>query len=76
MQLYEADLNTMLKHLTGRRLTRHSEDHGMHGYQLYDSYKGKSTYNLLITVQVIYDMAQAQWDYIVSIFNDLKGCYD
>ena len=35
-----------------------------------------STYNALITVRVIYDMARAQRDYIVSIFNDLKGCYD
>ena len=30
----------------------------------------------LITVQVIYDMARQQRDFIVSIFNNLRGWYD
>lgn len=30
----------------------------------------------LITVYVIYDMARVQRDYLISIFNDLKACYD
>ena len=54
----------------------HSEDHGLNGHQLYGSRKGKSTYDALITVRLIYDMARAQRDYVVSMFNDLKGCYD
>ena len=54
----------------------HSEKHGLNGHQLYRSRKGKSTYEALITVRVIYDMARTQRDYLVSIFNDLKGCYD
>ena len=33
-------------------------------------------YDALITVIVIYDMERAQKDYLVSIFNDLKGYYD
>ena len=66
----------MLKYLLGCRLMGHSEDHGLNGHQLYGSRKGKSTYDALITVRVIYDMAKAQRDYLVSMFNDLKGCYD
>ena len=56
VQLYEADFNTMLKNLMGRRLIRHSEEYGINGYQLYGSRKGKSTYDALITVWVIYNM--------------------
>jgi hypothetical protein len=76
MQLYEADFNTMLKLMLGRRLMGHSEKYGLNGHQLYGSRKGKSTYEALITVRVIYDMARTQRDYLVSMFNDLKGCYD
>ena len=76
VQLYKADFNTMLEHLMGKRLMGHSELHGLNGNQLYGSRKGKSTYDALITVIVIYDMTIAQRDYLVSISNDLKGCYD
>ena len=48
----------------------------MNGHQLYGLRKGKSTYSALITIRVIYDVARAQRDYNISIFNDLKGCYD
>ena len=76
VQLYEADFNTMLKFIVGRRLMHHSEKHGLNGHQLYGSRKGKSTYDALITIKVIYDMARAQRDYIISISNNLKGCYN
>ena len=76
VQLYEPDFNTMLKLMLGRRLMWHSERHGLNVHQLHGSRKGKSTYEALITVRVIHDMARSQRDYIVSIFNDLKGCYD
>ena len=55
---------------------QHGEEHGLNGHQLYGSRRGKSTYDTLITVRVIYDRARVQRDYIVSIFNNLKGCYD
>ena len=54
----------------------HGEEHGLNGHQPYGSRRGNSTYDALITVRIIYDMAQLQRDYIVSIFNDLKWCYD
>lgn len=39
--------------------------------------KRKPTYDALVTVKVIYDMARAQRDYFfISIFNDLRGCCD
>ena len=76
VQLYEADFNTMLKHLMGKILMAHSEIYGLNGNQLYKSRKGCLTYEALITVRVIYDMARAQRSYLVSMFNDLKGYYD
>ena len=76
VQLYEADFNSLLKYLLGRRLMVHSEKHGLNGHQLYGSRKGRTTYDALITTRVIYDMARVQRSYIISIFNDLKGCYD
>ena len=39
VQLYEADFNTMLKHMIGRRLMKNSEEHGINGHQLYGSRK-------------------------------------
>lgn len=76
MQLYETYFNTLSKHVLERRMMQYSEKYGMHGHQLYDSRKGISTYNGLVAVHVIYDMARAQRDYQLSIFNDLKWCYD
>ena len=76
VQLYEADLNTMLKILLGRQLMKHGETHGLNGHQLYGSRKGKSTYDTLITVRIIYDIARVQRDYVVSMFNDLMIYYD
>jgi hypothetical protein len=54
----------------------HSEEHRISGHQLFGSRKGKSTYDALVTVWVIYDMARVQRNYIVSMFNDLICCYD
>ena len=76
VQLYEADFNTMLKFLLGYQLMQHSEKHGIHGHQLYGYRKVNCAYDALITVRVIYDMARSQRDYIISLFNDLKGAYD
>ena len=76
VQLYEADFNTMLKFLLGYKLMKHCEKHGINGHQLYGSRKGKCAYDALITVRIIYDMARIQRDYIISLFNDLKGAYD
>ena len=76
VQLYEADFNTMLKLLLGKRLMKYGKDHGLNGHQLYGSRKGKSTYDILITVRIIYDMARVQWDHIIFMFNDLAGYYD
>ena len=47
----------MLKFLLGYRLIKHGEHHGINGHQLYGSRKGKYSYDALITVWVIYDMA-------------------
>ena len=76
VQLYEADFNTMLKHLLGKRLMSHSEEHKINVHQIFGYRKFKSTYDALVTVRVIYDMATVQRDYIVSMFNNLMGCYD
>ena len=73
VQLHEVDFNTILKYLLRRRLMGHSEEHGLNGHHLYGSTKVKSTYDDLITVRIIYNMARSQRNYAVSMFNNLKG---
>ena len=58
VQLYEADFNTMLKHLLGKRLMSHSEENRINGHQLFGSRKVESTYDALVIVWVICDMAR------------------
>jgi len=50
--------------------------YGINGHQLYGSRKDTFAYDTLIIVRAIYDMARTQRDYIISLFNDLKGVYD
>ena len=76
VQLYEADFNSVLKFVLGRKLMHHADDHGINSPQLYGSRKNKSTHEALITLRVIYDMARLERCHMVSLFNDLKGCYD
>ena len=57
VQLHEADFNTLLNILLGRQLMKHGDAHGLNGHQLYGSRKGKFTYDALITVCIIYNMA-------------------
>ena len=75
IELFEAYFNSSLKLFMGRRLMRHTEIHKLNGNQLY-ARKGKTTYETLITIRVIYDMARLQRDYLISLFNDLIGNYD
>ena len=76
VQLYEADFNSVLKLLLGRRLMHHSEEHKLNSPQLYGSRKGKSTHEALITLRILYDLSRMDRCYMVSLFNDLRGCYD
>ena len=57
VQLDEVDFNIMSKKILVRRLVWHSGVHGINGHQLFESRKGKSTYDSLVVVRVIYDMA-------------------
>ena len=54
----------------------HGEKHGLNSPQLYGSRKQKSAIEALITLRVMYNMARLDRVYMVSLFNDLKGCYD
>ena len=54
----------------------HGEDHGIFPPYLYGSRKKKSTHEALITMRCMYDLARIERRYMVSMFNDLKGCYD
>ena len=72
VQPYEANFNSYLKNIIGRRLMEHSERHGLNEHQLYGSRKGRTTYNALITTRVMYYMARVQRGHIVFLFNDLK----
>ena len=76
VQLYEVDFNSMLKLMLGKRLMSHGDMHGLNGRQLYGSRKGKAINDALVTVKVVYDMARSQKDYLLSVFDDLKGNCD
>ena len=76
VQLFEADFNSVLKFLLGRRLMAHGEKHGLNSPQLYGSRKKKYSLEALIMLRVMYDMARLDRVNMVSLFNDLKGCYD
>ena len=76
IQLFEADFNSVLKFLLGRKLMAHSELHGINSHQLYGSRKGKSAIEALITLRIMYDMARSDRLFMVSLFNDIKDCYD
>lgn len=40
VQVYEANFNTMLKHLLGRRLMKHGEEHCLNGHYCMSPGKG------------------------------------
>ena len=65
----------MLKYLLGRRLIQHVDKFKLNGYQIY-ARKGGTTYEVLIIIRVIYDMIRLQRDYLISLFNDLKGNFN
>ena len=75
VQLYAADFNTVLKYILSRKMMTHNRDHGVTSPQLF-AQKTKSTYDTLITSCSIYDMARVRRENLVSVFNNLKGCYD
>ena len=76
IKIHEADFNTMLKFVLCYWIMKHGEHHSINSHQLYGSRKGKCSYDALITVQVIYDIARMKRDYIISLFNNPKGAYD
>ena len=76
VQLFEADFNSVLKFVLGRKLMAYSESNGINSNQLYGSRKQKSAIEALITLRVFYDIARMDRLHMVSLFNDLKGCYD
>ena len=43
LQLYEADFNTMLKFLLGKKLMKYGDEYGLNDHQIYGSRKGEST---------------------------------
>ena len=75
VQLYEADFNSYLKFILGRRLSNHAIQHGVADRQLYAT-KGSSAQDALITARLMYDMTRLNRENLVSILNDLKGNYD
>ena len=55
---------------------RHSDKHRLNYRQIFGSLKGKSTYDALATVRMVYDMARTQEYCLIFIRNDLKCNYD
>lgn len=64
IELFEADLNSGLKYILGRKLLYHGEEHGI-----------KRIETQTIT-KLTYDIARLDKVTMVYIFNDAEGCYD
>ena len=76
IQLFEADFNSCLKYILGRKLLYHGEDQCINSNQTHGSRPGRSTHDALTVTALSYDLARLERLTMVSIFNDAAGCYD
>ena len=76
VQLFEADFNSALKYILGRKLLYRGEEQKINSNQTHGSRPGRSTHDALTVTALTYDLARLERLNIVSIFNDAAGCYD
>ena len=76
VQLFEADFNSALKYILGRKLLYHGEEQGVNSNQTHGSRPGRSTHDTLTVMTLTYDLARLERLTMVSIFYDAAGCYD
>ena len=76
IQLFEADFNSALKYVLGRRLLYYSEEQGLNSNQTHGSRPGRSTHDALKINTLTYDIARLDRTTMITLFNDAAGCYD
>ena len=76
IQLFEADFNSALKYVLGRKLLYYSEDQGLNSNQTHGSRPGRSTHDALKINTLTYDIARLDRTMMVALFYDAAGCYD
>ena len=76
IQLFEADFNSTLKYVLGRKLLYYSEDKGLNSTQTHGSRPGRSAHDALKINTLTYDIGRLDKTLMITIFNDAAGCYD
>ena len=76
VQLFEAEFNSALKYILGRKLIYHGEEQCIDSDQTHGLRPGWSTHDALTITTLAYDLARLEQLTMVSIFNDAAGCYD
>ena len=76
IQLFEADFNSALKYILGRKLLYHGEDQCINSNQTHGSRPGRSTHDALTITTLSADLARLERLTMIIIFNDTAGCYD
>ena len=76
IQLFEADFNSALKYVLGRKLLYYSEEQSLNSTQTHGSRPGRSTHDALKINTLSYDIARLERIKMITLFNDATGCYD
>jgi len=76
IELFEADFNSRLKYILGRKLLYHGEEHVINSTQTHDSRPVRATHDALNITKLAYDIARLDKVTMVSIFKDAAGYYD
>ena len=76
IQLFEADFNSAPKCVLVRRLLYYSEEQGLNSTQTHGSRPGQSTHDTLNINTLTYDTARLECLQMITLFNDVAGCYD
>lgn len=76
VQMYEADFNSYMKIVIGRKLTYHAEEHQIVGDQSHGNRPNRSTQDALLTSRLISDEGRLNRRTILIATTDLCGCFD
>lgn len=75
IEIFEADFNSGLKYILGRKLLYHGEEHGINSTKTHGSRPGRATHDVLTITEMSYYIARLDKVTILSIFNNAVGCY-
>jgi hypothetical protein len=76
IMLYEADFNSVLKLIWGKRLVRHAESNMALGSDNHGSRPGRRCTDTLLEKLMIYEHVRLTRTSLITVANDAKSCYD